>query len=60
VRRWLLHLVKERGFRITEAAEVLSINYSSAKTILQKYRRTGKIDNDDVRAKIGIRLRTGV
>jgi hypothetical protein len=33
-RRWLLHLVKDRHFKIKEAANALGINYSTAKTIL--------------------------
>lgn len=46
-RRWLLHLVKDRGFKIKEAAQALQINYSTAKTILQLYKRSGRIDKID-------------
>lgn len=47
VRRVLLVLVKDKNYSIKEAAQKLNINYSTAKTILQLFRRTGRIDKID-------------
>ncbi len=47
VRRVLLYLVKDKTYSIKEAAQKLNINYSTAKTILQLFRRTGRIDKID-------------
>lgn len=44
IRRELLTFVSDQGFSIKDAAIRLNINYSTAKTILQLYRRTGRID----------------
>ena len=43
-RRQLLCLVENDRMSIKEAAEVLGINYSTSKTILQLHRKTGRID----------------
>lgn len=43
-RRKLLYMVKDLKISIKEAAHFLGINYSTSKTILQLYRRTGRID----------------
>ncbi|TNV85095.1 hypothetical protein FGO68_gene15180 [Halteria grandinella] len=43
-RRQLLQLVEQQGLIIKEAAATLGINYSTAKTILQLYKKTGRID----------------
>jgi len=40
-------MVKDKNLSIKEAAIKLNINYSTAKTILQLYRRTGRIDKID-------------
>jgi len=47
VRRKLLHLVDSKGYIIKDAAMTLNINYSTAKTILQLYKKTGRIDKID-------------
>lgn len=39
----LIRLVKEEGYKLLHAAEILHINYSTAKMIMLKYRNTGKI-----------------
>jgi predicted transcriptional regulator len=46
-RRTLLSLVKDNNSSIKEAAQQLNINYSTAKTILQLFRRTGRIEKID-------------
>lgn len=43
----LLNLVERDGLIIKEAARKLQINYSTAKTILQLYKRTGRIEKID-------------
>lgn len=43
-RRMLLFLVEKQGLIIKEAAQTLNINYSTAKTILQLYKKTGRIE----------------
>ena len=43
-RRNLLHLVENVRKTIREASDKLGLNYSTAKTILQLYRKTGRID----------------
>jgi transposase len=43
-RRLLLHYVDTEKKTIKEAANELQINYSSAKTILQFYRKSGRIE----------------
>ena len=43
-RRRLLEMVTEEGVQIKIAAERLGLNYSTAKTILQLYRRSGRIE----------------
>jgi transposase len=40
-------LVEENGLLIKEAAKNLKINYSTAKTILQLYKKTGRIEKID-------------
>jgi transposase len=40
----LLFLVVEENYTIKEAAFYLRINYSTAKTIIQHHRKTGRID----------------
>ncbi len=47
IRRVLLFLVKDQNYSIKEAAIKLNMNYSTAKTILQLFRRTGRIDKID-------------
>ena len=42
-RQALLDLVQRDGLIIKEAAKRLAINYSTAKTILQLWKRTGRI-----------------
>ena len=37
-------MVKAMNISIKEASAMLGINYSTAKTILQLYKRTGRID----------------
>jgi transposase len=44
IRRKLLYLVKDLKVSIKDAAQYLGINYSTSKTILQLFRRTGRID----------------
>jgi transposase len=39
--------VQDSGLLIKEAARTLGINYSTAKTILQLYKKTGRIDKID-------------
>jgi hypothetical protein len=43
-RRKLLYMVKDLKISIKDAAQYLGINYSTSKTILQLFRRTGRID----------------
>ena len=43
-RRTLLRLVDDENLTIRQAADILNLNYSTAKTIIQLYRRTGRID----------------
>jgi transposase len=40
----LLNFVTNEGRSVKESAEILKINYSTAKTILQFFRRTGRIE----------------
>lgn len=44
IRRKLLYMVKDLKVSIKDAAQYLGINYSTSKTILQLFRRTGRID----------------
>jgi hypothetical protein len=46
-RQALLDLVQRDGLIIKEAARQLAINYSTAKTILQLWKRTGRIEKID-------------
>jgi transposase len=39
--------VDSKGYIIKEAASALKINYSTAKTILQLFKKTGRIDKID-------------
>ena len=43
-RKQLLQLVEEECLTIKEAAVRLGINYSTAKTILQLFKKTGRIE----------------
>ena len=43
-RRQLLYLVNDLKVSIKEASDSLQVNYSTAKTILQLFRKTGRID----------------
>lgn len=54
MRRVLLYLVKDRNYSIKEAAIKLNMNYSTAKTILQLFRRTGRIDKIDKQELLGM------
>ena len=65
-RKRLLHLVDVAGVSIKAAARQLGINYSTAKTILQLYRRSGRIErlphhksfkSQDLRIRIPLELR---
>lgn len=51
-RRYLLHLVKNLNYSIKDAAAALNINYSTAKTIIQVYKRSGRIDKVDKHSEI--------
>lgn len=42
-RQKLIHLIEIEKLGIKEASQRLSLNYSTAKSILRKYRHTGKI-----------------
>lgn len=44
VRRALIGLVFEHGVSIRRASMSLGLKYSTGKTLVQQYRRTGKID----------------
>ncbi len=46
-RRLLLYYVKDERMSIKAASDLLLVNYSTAKTILQLYRKTGRIDRID-------------
>ncbi|CDW91255.1 UNKNOWN [Stylonychia lemnae] len=52
IRRYLLYLVKDLNFSIKDAASTLNINYSTAKTIIQVYKKTGRIDKVDKHLEI--------
>ena len=43
-RRQLMNLVKKHNYSIKDASQMLNINYSTAKTILQLYKKVGRID----------------
>ena len=43
-RRALISLVFEHGISIRKASSQLMIKYSTGKTLIQLYRKTGKID----------------
>eukprot|EP00347_Sterkiella_histriomuscorum_P016876 403351507 len=60
VRRVLLYMVKDRNFSIKEAAIKLNMNYSTAKTILQLFRRTGRIDKIDKQDLINTASQFGI
>lgn len=43
MRKTLIEMVSENGLSIYRAAKILSINHSTAKAILRRYRRNGHI-----------------
>ncbi len=49
-------MVKDMRISIKEAAAFLNINYSTSKTILQLYRRTGRIDRLERKYMLQIEL----
>jgi hypothetical protein len=49
-------MVKDMRISIKEAAHFLNINYSTSKTILQLYRRTGRIDRLERKYMLQIEL----
>ncbi len=54
LRRYLLYLVKDQNYSIKDAAQALKLNYSTAKTIIQVFRKTGRIDKVDKNHEISI------
>lgn len=60
-RKRLLYLVDEMGISIKGAARQLEINYSTAKTILQLYRKCGRIErlphHKSFRARADLKVR---
>ena len=52
----MLFLVKDKGYSIKDAAQTLNLNYSTAKTIIQVYRKTGRIDKVDRNQEISQQL----
>eukprot|EP00347_Sterkiella_histriomuscorum_P014822 403359395 len=52
IRRYLLYLVRDQNYSIKDAASTLNINYSTAKTIIQVYKKSGRIDKFDKHSEI--------
>lgn len=55
-RRRLLYMVKDLKISIKEASSALQINYSTAKTILQLFRRSGRIDRLERKYLLSLQL----